>query len=136
MVVAQVDGGTGVGGCKKAAEVECAGEHGEVAAAVARPLVAGPVPVELDAVSIWIAKVESLADAVIGGAIEWDMGAIETKQGIREGGAGGVDESEVVEAGRAGRRWRAAKLSQVLRPRWWWVAAGGEEGRLSCRSAG
>ena len=77
------------------------------------------VPVQLDAVAVGVAQVERLAHAVVAGAVERDAGVDQPAQRVGERGAGGVEDREVVEAGRAGRRCEPPALSQVLRPMWW-----------------
>ena len=52
-----------------------------------RPLLARPVPVELDPVAVGIVEVERLADAVVGGAAERDPGLGQAAQRDRRGRA-------------------------------------------------
>ena len=55
-----------------------------------RPLILGPVPVELDPVVVWIVQIERLADAVVGGAAEGDPVVDQALQGVGEGAPGRV----------------------------------------------
>src|SRR5664279_2175456 len=55
-------------------EIEPVRKHGERAVLLARPLLFGPVPIQLDAVLVGIAQVQRLADAVIAGAVQCDAG--------------------------------------------------------------
>ena len=57
-------------------EIEPAREHRQRSVRRARPLLFGPVPIELDAVLVGIAQIERLADAVIAGAVELNAGLI------------------------------------------------------------
>src|SRR5205823_4152292 len=60
-------------------------DHGERTIGIAWPLVAGAIPVELQAVAVGVAEVEGFADAVVGGAVERDAGADETAKRIGQG---------------------------------------------------
>lgn len=80
-------------------EVQAVGEHCQGAVCGAGPLVGGAVPVEFDAVLVGVGEVEGFADAVIGGAVEGDVGGGEAAEGVGEGGAGGVEDCGVEEAG-------------------------------------
>ena len=110
-------------------KIERVGEHGEVAVGVSGPLGFGAVPVEFDAVVVGVVEVESFADAVVGCAVQGDVGGEEATEHIGEGGAGGVEDGEVVEAGGSGRRRLAAERLPGVEADVVVVAAGGEEGR-------
>ena len=90
-------------------QVESSGVHGEVAAGVFGPLAFGAIPVELDTVVVGIVEVEGLADAVVGGSVEGDVGGEEAVQSVGQCCAGGIEDGEVVEAGGSGRWRRAAE---------------------------
>ena len=99
-------------------KVEGRGDHGKIALRCARPLRFRAVPVKLDAIAVRVAKIERLADAMVGSAFERNVGENQATKGVGEFGARGIDDGEVIEAGgaRAGAepRW----LSHVLRPMW------------------
>lgn len=113
-----------------------AGEHGELAVGRAGPLVRRAIPVEFDAVVVGVAEVEGFADAVVGGAVEFDACLEQTTEGVSELGAGGVDNGDVVKAGRAGRRWRAASAFPGVESNMMMIAAGGKEGGLVAEALG
>lgn len=96
------------GEAEEGLEVEGAGEHGELAGGVFGPVGFGAVPVEFDAVLVGIAKVEGFADAVVGGAVEGDIGRNEALEGGGKFGLGREKDGEVIEAGGAGWGWFAA----------------------------
>jgi hypothetical protein len=64
---------------KQRDQIERSGEHRKFAVCRAWPLLARPVPVELDAVVIGIAQIERFAYAVIG-ALERNVGCDQTSQ--------------------------------------------------------
>ena len=105
---------------EQALEVEPPREHRQPALGRAGPRRLGPVPVELDPVLVRVAQVERLADAVVAGAVERDAGGDQPAQGVGQRRAGRIEDGEVVEPGGARRRRRPPRLSQVLRPMWWW----------------
>jgi hypothetical protein len=109
-------------------EVEESGGHGEVAGGGARPLVGGAIPIEFHAILIRVAEVEGLAYAVVGGAIEGDVGGDETAEGVGEGGPGGVEDGDVIEAGCMGGRRGAAGAVPGVQADVMVVSAGEEEG--------
>src|SRR6478735_3723926 len=65
-------------------QIEPLCEHRQRAVRVARPLLAGPVPIQFDAVLVGVAQVERLADAVVAGAVERNAGGDNAMQGIGE----------------------------------------------------
>ncbi len=109
-------------------EVEGAGVHGQAAIGVARPFGFGAIPVELYAVEVGVVEVEGFADAVVGGAVEGDVGGEEAAESVGQGCARGIEDGEVVEAGGAGRGWLAAERLPGVEADVVVVAAGGEEG--------
>ena len=94
----------------------------------AGPVGFGAVPVELYAVEVGVVEVEGFADAVVGGAVEGDVGGEEAAEGVGQGCAGGVEDGQVVEAGGAGRGRLAAEGFPGVEAYVVVVAAGGEEG--------
>lgn len=94
---------SGFGLSQEVSEVEGARDHGEFASRCFGPLGLGFVPVEFDAVLVGVAKVESLAHAVVGCAVEWNLGGQETAEGVSEVGAGRVEDRRVIKAGVPGR---------------------------------
>ncbi len=92
-------------------QIEPVREHRELAVGVARPLFLRPVPIKLDAVVVGIAQIERLADAVVGGAFERNFGLDQPAQRVGKLRAGRIKDGEVVEAGAARRRRRAAARS-------------------------
>ena len=83
------------------------GVHGEAAVGCTGPVGFGAVPVKFYAVEVGVVEVEGFGDAVIGGAVEGDVGGEEAAECVGQGGAGWVEYGQVVEAGGAGR-WRLA----------------------------
>ena len=73
-------------------------------------------------------EVEGFADAVVGGTVEGDVGGEEAAEGVRQGGAGGVEDGVVVEAGGAWGWGLAAEGLPGVEADVVVVAAGGEEG--------
>ena len=81
---------------------------------VARPFRTRPVPVELEAVAIRVAKIQRLADAVIAGAVKRDAGLLEPAKRVGERRAVRIADGEVIEAGRpGGGAWPATALPGV-----------------------
>jgi hypothetical protein len=115
-------------GGEEALEVEGVGVHGEAAVGAAGPVGFGAVPVELYAVEVWVVEVEGLADAVVGGPVERDVGGEEAAEGVGQGCACGIEDGEVVEAGGAGWGRLAAEGLPGVEADVVVVAAGGEEG--------
>ena len=73
-------------------------------------------------------EVEGFADAVVGGAVERDVGGEEAAEGVGQGCARGIEDGEVVEAGGAGWGWLAAEGFPGVEAYVVVIAAGGEEG--------
>ena len=105
-------------------------EHRELAVRPERPLLLRPVPIELDAVVVGIAQIERLADAVVAGAVERDAGRHQAAERVGERGARRIEDRDVIEAGRAGRRRRAALALPGVEADVVVIAAGRDEGRL------
>ena len=80
------------------------GVHCQFAGCCAGPCCAWTIPVEFDAVLIGVAKVEGLADAVVGSTVERNFVGDEGFERLAEGDASRVDDGQVIEAGGA----------------WWW----------------
>ena len=100
--------------------VERPRHHRDLAVRVARPFLAWAVAVELDAVSVRVAQVERLADAVVGGTVELDPGRRQPAQRVGQGGAIGIAHGDVVETRVPGGGGEPPSDSQVLSPMWWW----------------
>jgi len=90
-------------------------------------LVFGFVPVELYAVVVGVVEVEGFADAVVGGAVEFDLGIDESAEGIAELRARGVEDGGVIEAGSAGRRRVSVEAFPGVEADVVVVSAGGDE---------
>jgi len=74
-------------------------------------------------------EVEGFADAVVGSAVEGDVGGEEAAEGVGQGCARGIEDGEVIEAGGAGWGRLAAEGLPGVEADVVVVAAGGEEGR-------
>ena len=111
--------------------------HRDAAAAVRRPrpLLLRPVAVELDAVAVRVAQVDRLGDAVVGGAVDRPLRVDEPLERVAELRPVRVADRDVVEAGRAGRRRRAAARLPRVQAEVVVVAAGRDERRLVAVSA-
>src|SRR5687768_5359627 len=112
-------------------EVQRLSDHRQPALRRARPVLAGAIPVQLDAVAIRVAEVERFADAMVAGAFEGDVGGDEALERIGERGAGWIKDREVIEASRAGRRRGSAFALPGVEADVVMVAARGEEGGAS-----
>src|SRR4051812_24723156 len=76
-------------------QIEWHREHRLFTVRSARPRFAGPVPVKLDAVLVGIAQINRFADAVIAGPLKGNVCRGQSSQGISQGGAGWVKNSEM-----------------------------------------
>jgi hypothetical protein len=114
--------------CEQLFEVERLGDHAELALRGAGPFGFRAVPVELDAIAVRVAEIECLADAVIGGTFERDVGTDEAAECVGELGARGIDDGEVIEAGGAGCRRGAAMALPGVEADVVMVSTCGEEG--------
>ena len=70
---------------QQAREVERTSVHGHPAVRGLRPLVAGPIPVQLDPVPVWVPQIQGLADPVIARAVERDARSPQAPQRIGQG---------------------------------------------------
>ena len=95
-----------------------------------RPSFLGAIPIELDAVLVGIAQIERFRDPVVAGAVERDAGRDQPAQRIGELGPRRIEDGEMVEAGRAGRRRLPAGALPGVQPDMVMIAAGRDEGRL------
>ena len=102
-------------------------KHRQLPIGSAGPLFLRAIPVEFDAVLIRITQIECFADAMIGGTIERDVGMLQTPEGIGEAGTGGVEDGQVIEAGGAGGRRRAAEAFPGVEANVVMVATCGDE---------
>src|SRR5579871_291482 len=105
-------------------------EHRQPAVGSARPLLGRPIPIELDAVVVGIAQIKRFAHAVVGGALERDLGFDEPAQRIGEARAGRIQNRQMIEAGGTERRWCAAAALPGIEPDMMMIAARGNERRL------
>lgn len=96
----------------------------------------GAVPVEFDSVLVGVAEVEGFAYAVVGGAIEGDVGFIKAVEGVCEVGSGGVEDGEVEEAGGVGWRRGSAEAFPGIQADVVVIAACGDEGRAGAVALG
>ena len=100
-----------------------------LAVGLVRPLLLGPVPVELDPVAVGVGEVDRLADAVVGGAADRDPRLDQALQRVGERLAASDSGSRSGRGPvRAGRRRRAALAVPGVEPDVVVVAAGREEG--------
>jgi hypothetical protein len=113
---------------RSSSRVERLGDHAELALRGARPFGFGAIPVKLDAVAVGVAKIECLADAVVGGAFEWNVAADKAAEGVGELGARRIHDGEVIEAGGAGRGRGAAMALPGVETDVVMIATRGEEG--------
>src|SRR6185503_13227562 len=104
-------------------------EHCELTVGGARPLRLRPVPVQLDAVLVGIAKVERLADAMVRGAVERNAGLQHSSKRVGELRSRRIENRRVIETGGARRRRRAAKTLPRVQPDVVVIAAGGQKRR-------
>jgi hypothetical protein len=81
-------------------------------------LLAGLVPIELDAVLVGIAQIKRLADAVVAGAVERNARGDHPMQGIGERRPARIEDRGVKQPGGPGGGGWPPLLSQVLRPMW------------------
>lgn len=88
-------------------------DHLDLAVGGARPLVAGLVPVEFDAVPVRIAQVDGFADAVVAGAFDRDVRALEAAQGVRQFPPVRIQDGDVVQPRRSRRGRLAARALQA-----------------------
>ena len=77
------------GGGRRAAQIgkiKRLGHHRQTPVRFTRPTLARPITIEFQAVAVGIVQIESLADAVVRGAVEANPGRLQTAQGVGEGG--------------------------------------------------
>lgn len=90
---------------KEVMQVEWIGEHLQRPVGLFRPFLFRSVPVELNAIVVWIAQVEGLADPVIARTLEGDLGDDQPSQSIGQQPPGRVKNGGMVKTGRTrGRR--------------------------------
>lgn len=94
------------------------------------PCLEGPVPIELDAVAVRIAQIESLAYAMVRGALERNGKVEQPLERLGQGRAGRVAKGDVVESGGARRRRRAALRLPGVQADVMVIPAGTEERRV------
>jgi hypothetical protein len=75
-------------------------------------------------------QIQSLTNAVIRCAVEWDSRVDQSSQGDGEICACGVKDCKVVETSRAGRRWGTTAAFPGVEPDVMMVASGGKKGGL------
>src|SRR5215471_9510173 len=97
-------------------QIERRGKHRKLAVRIARPLLARAIPIKLDAVVIRIAQIERFAHAVIGSALERNLGRHQTPQRVGECGAARIEHGQMIEPGAARRRWIAAAAFPGIEP--------------------
>ena len=61
-----------------------------------RPKLFRSVPAQFHAVLVWIAQIEGFAHAVVGGAIQGDVGCHQAAQGIGQGASRWVQDGKVI----------------------------------------
>lgn len=104
--------------------------HRDFAGGGSRPLLLRAVAVKFDAVVVGVMQVKGLAYAVIGGAVEFNAGAVESPQGIGQRGTIGIANREMKKPGGPRRRRRAAGAFPGVQADVMVVATGADEGRL------
>ena len=70
--------------CKEGLQVQSTGEHRKQPGRVARPFVTRTVPIELKSVTVGVAKVNCLADAVVGRLIDTNAVSQQPAEGVGE----------------------------------------------------
>ena len=85
-------------------QIEPPREHRQLPFGRARPGLLRTIPIKLHAVVVGVPQVQRLADPVIGGAVQLDFRIDQPPQGVRERGAGGIKNRQVVKPRRARRR--------------------------------
>ena len=108
-------------------EIERDAHHRHAALRVERPLLAGTVAVELDAVAVGVVQVDRLADAMVRRARELDPCVDEPPERVGKLLAVGIADGGVVEPGRAGRGRTAAAALPGIQADVVVVVAGGDE---------
>src|SRR5262249_715836 len=109
------------------AQIEWCGEHRKPAVRTARPLLTWPIPIKLDPVVIGIAQIERFAHAVIGSALERNIGRDQTSKRISQCGGGRIQHGQMVEARGTRRWWIAAAAFPRIEPDVMVIAAGGNK---------
>src|SRR5713226_272113 len=93
---------------QQAFEVQPLAAEAEVAIFVPGPLILGAVPGQLQAIAVGISQVQGLVGAVIVDAVKRPPGLGEASKGVTQRGSRRVEDRDVIQAGRAGGRGRAA----------------------------
>jgi hypothetical protein len=101
---------------EKSFKVEPPGHHREAAIVIARPFGLGSVAVEFNAILVGIAQIERFAYPVIGGAVEPYAIGGETAERIGKIATARIEDCDVIKAGGAGWRRRAALAFPGVEP--------------------
>ena len=90
-------------------EIERTREHFHATGSRARPLFARAIPIQFDAVFVWIAEIERFAHAVVGRAVERDTRPDQALKRVSQLRAGWIENREMIESSGAWRRRRPAE---------------------------
>jgi hypothetical protein len=101
---------------QKRLEVDGIVDHGERARGVARPVVFGPVAVDLDAVAIRVAEIDRLGHAVVGRAVDRDACGDDLRQCAGQRGPVGIEKATWNRPVVPGAGGCPPRLCQVFRP--------------------
>ena len=92
------------------------------------------VPIEFHAIVVGVAEVDRFADAVVGSAFQFHTGSQNAADGLGELRAFVKEDSEVIQAGGAGRRRRTAEAFPGVETDVMMIAVVGEESRLRTKA--
>jgi hypothetical protein len=105
--------------------------HGEAPVGATRPVLLIPIPIELDAVAVWVAQVQRFADAVVARAVEPDAGVDEAAQSVGEQRTRRIEDGDMEQPRRTGWWRRAAFALPSVEADVVVIAAGREECRVA-----
>jgi len=111
-------------------KIEGMRKHGPTAVGTARPLLPGLVPIKLDAVVVGVAEVDRFTDAVVRRAFERDASLRDSTQGVGQFRPCRVQDGDMVQASRAGRRRLASGAFPSVQSDVMVITPGGEENGL------
>ena len=112
---------------KQIVQIETFRDHGELALGVARPFLFRAIPVKFHAVLVRIAEIKCLAYAVVGRAIQRNLGFGQATQRVGQGCTGRIENGGVVEPRAAGRRGRATETFPGVQSDMVMITSGGDE---------
>src|SRR5829696_1216838 len=121
---------TGIGLLQQIVNIKTPRVHRQLAVRRTRPLLLRPIPIELDAIVIWVAQIECLAHAVVGGAVERNLRRDQAAERIRQNRTRRIENCQMVEAGGARLRRPTATTFPSVETDMMVVAASRDEGGL------